>query len=223
MRIETSEYFICKSDHGIGDVFVPKVAWNNKFVKVIKKHNITGFRLPDTLSWDYENLDFLYQLEGFPLLDLEIYHLLVKDISLMALFPNLEVIGITSPFTTGPDFSVFKNLKVALVTWRPKLAELLNCENLEYVNIEKYPYADLQPLEHLQKLKRLLLTSGKLISLSGVEELNAIELIDLYNCPKLQSISGIEQCQKLSLVELERCKLITDVSEYGSLVKHITS
>ena len=58
-------------------------------------------------------------------------------------------------------------------------------------------------------LKQLYLTSRKLESLKGIEQLGSLELLDLYNCPFLTSMAGTKQLPKLKTIEIEACNRVS--------------
>lgn len=57
-------------------------------------------------------------------------------------------------------------------------------------------------------LKQLYLTSRKLESLKGIEQLVSLEVLDLYNCPFLTSIAGTELLLKLKTIDVEACNRV---------------
>ncbi len=69
----------------------------------------------------------------------------------------------------------------------------------------------------MQNLRKLQLTSRKLVTLSGIENLVSLSSLDLAGCSKLMSIAGVEKCQELHTVEIESCKKLNDISSLSEL------
>jgi hypothetical protein len=101
--------------------------------------------------------------------------------------------------------------------WRPKAKTVFDCSGLKLLNVVNYPAEDLQNLKNMIDLRRLQITSRKLVSLAGIESLQSLRILDLAECAKLESLTGIEKCQELQVVELENCKKVNDVSSLGEL------
>lgn len=211
------EYFIDEADSGLGRCLVLTVPWSDSFKKIIEKENISVIRLSNSAGWKGDSISFLADLTG--LRGVEIYAWGVKDLTPLQSIPNLEYIGLQCEFTKSPDFSVFTNLKICKLFWRPKAKSIFTCLGLRFLNIVNYPSSDLQDIRQLESLERLQLTSKKLTTLSGIENLQSLSVLDLAGCSKLGSISGVNKCHKIYEVEIEGCKGFNDVSFLGELPK----
>lgn len=212
-------YKIIDHGDGWGPILLPTGPWSDDFIKVIKRKNITGLRFSFSFGWRDVDMSFLAGLKDLGLRKIDIYHWDVKDVSPLGFLPELESISLQTLLTTAPDFTQFKNLTHFFTNWRTKTASALNCSALEYLNIVNYPREDLENLRHMKALKSLYLSSRKLTSLKGVEDLSALEKLDLYACTQLRSLNGIEGCQRLQSVDVHSCNKLGDLSQFGSLVK----
>ena len=125
--------------------------------------------------------------------------------------------GLQCEFTKAPDFSRFDRLKICKLLWRPMAKTILDCSGVKLLNVVNYPAEDLQKLTNMTGLRRLQISSRKLVSLAGIESLPSLRIMDLAECPKLESLTGIETCQGLQVVELENCKKVNDISSLGEL------
>lgn len=210
-------YFIDEAENDMGRCLVLKAPWSDDFIDVLKAENISVLRLTESMGWKGESISFLEKLQDVGLRGVEVYAWNVKDITPLQYLPELEYIGLQCEFTKAPDFSNFSHLKICKLLWRPKAKTVFACSGLKLLNIVNYPVEDLQDLKNMTGLRRLQITSRKLVSLAGIESLQSLRILDLAECPKLETLTGIEKCQELQVVELENCKRVSDVSSLGEL------
>ena len=202
-----SEFEVCDDEYGIGKVLIVKGAWSFDISDYMLKEGIYALRLTDSFGFKGEDLSFLPSLTF--LKSLELYCWDAKDIKVLETLPQLEVIGLQFRSSKKLDFSNFTKLRVALLTWAKGLESIFALENIQYLNIQNYPYKNLEPIEHMDKLRRLSLTSRMLESLDGIEKLINLEELDLYNCQQLVSKAGIEKLNNLQKVEIESCNKLS--------------
>ena len=201
-----SSFEISEDEHGIGNVLILKGDWGDDVASYMWSNNIYALRLTDSFGFKGQDLSFLSRLAF--LRSLEIYCWDARGVSVVESLPNLEVIGLQYKSSESINFSGFGMLKVAKATWAKGLSSLLDVRSLELLNVQNYPHENLQPISDMTRLKRLLLTSRKLKSLSGIESLQALEQLDLYSCPFLESLIGVESCPKLFSIKTEACKRV---------------
>lgn len=201
--INSSSFEIREDEHGIGKVLILKTQWSDRIYNYMKKNEILALRLPQSMDFKSENLSFLTELTF--LKSLELYDWDAKDITKIETLSQLEVFGAQFTSNKKINFTNFKKLRVAKFTWRKGLTSILELDNLEELNIENYGEINLESISHMKKLKKLYITSRKLETLKGIEKLDSLELLDLYNCQKLFNTSGIELCKKLKTIEIEAC------------------
>lgn len=147
----------------------------------------------------------------------EIYSWGIKDITSLESFSNLEYLGLQCNFTKTPDFSKLKKLKIFKALWRPEAKTIFSCDELNLLNIVNYPSENLTELNKMSLLRRLQLTSKKIRTLSGIEELSSLSTLDLAECPRLEDLSGIDKCQQIEIVEIENCKRVYDIAILSEL------
>ena len=220
--ISTDQYFIDESENGMGSCLVLKDSWSDNFKYVIEKENISVLRLSQSAGWNDDDISFIEKIPN--LRGIEIYSWRVKDITSLSAIKDLEYLGLQCEFTSSPNFSIFKKLQQCKLLWRSKAKTIFSCAGLSALNIVNYPSADLMDIQKLSNLTRLHLTSRKLVSLSGVENLKSLSFLDLANCSKLENLSGIEMCHMLQAVEITNCKKFHDVTLLGELknLKNLT-
>ncbi len=215
----SEQYFVTEDENGLGRVLVPRTStWDARFKVIMEENGIDMLRLSHSAGWRETDLSFL---ESMPYLrGIQIYHWDVKDLRPLLALSELQLLGFTCLFTKGPDFSAFEKLQYLLFTWRPKAKSVFDCKGLLYLNIDGYPYEELQSVKHMTRLDRLSLSSRKLTSLSGIEHLESLNSLELVYCSQLRSVDGIERCGQLQNVELHCCKKVNDISSFLSL-KHL--
>ncbi|PMP37817.1 hypothetical protein [Vibrio splendidus] len=210
-----NQYFIDEAENGMGRCLVLTVPWSDSFKSIIDKENISVLRLSQSAGWNGDDISFV---KGLPdLRGIEIYSWGVKDITPIEALNNLESLGLQCEFTKAPDFSKFNKLKICKLQWRPKAKTVFACDSLSLLNIVNYPSEDLKDIQKMSGLRRLQLTSRKLVSLSGIESLSSLSILDLAECSKLESLSGVDMCQQVEVVEIESCKKVYDVALLGEL------
>lgn len=202
-----SNFEIRQDENGIGKVLILKGEWTDEVAAYMQANDIFALRLTDSFGFKGQDITFLKKL-GF-LRSLELYCWGAKGVKVIESLPQLEVLGLQFKSAQKIDFSAFLKLKVALVTWSKGLGSLLNISSLEKLNMQNYPHSDLMPISSMHDLKELYLTSRKLESLRGIEQLNKIEKLDLYNCQNLISLAGIENCPDLRTIETEVCNRVS--------------
>jgi len=196
-----------QDENGVGEVLILKGQWTEDVAAYMQSHGIFALRLSDSFGSQCHDLSFLAQLSF--LRSLELYCWDAKGVNVIESLPQLEVLGLQYKTTQKVDLSQFSSLRVALVTWSKGLSSLLGLSSLEKLNIQNYPHCTLEPISHMKALRQLYLTSRKLESLKGIEHLERLEVLDLYNCPHLESLAGVEACPNLSQVEVEACKRVS--------------
>lgn len=213
--INNDKYFIDEVENGMGRCLVLTAPWSDDFKSIIDKEKIAILRLSQSAGWNGNDISFINTLPS--LSGVEIYSWGVKDITPLESISNLEYLGLQCEFTKAPDFSKLKKLKVFKALWRPKAKTIFSCDELNLLNIVNYPSENLKELNKMSLLRRLQLTSKKIKSLSGIEELSSLSILDLAECPKLENISGIDKCQQIEIVEIENCKRVYDIAILSEL------
>lgn len=190
-------------EHGSGRVLIPRSPWTRELADLLRSENITALRLSYGAGFRGDSIGFLEQLPF--LTSLEIYSFEVQDVSPIQSLQRLEVLGLEVKSAKGLE-ACHSPLRIALLRWCKELSFVLGLGTIEYLNIQNYPYQDLQALESLLLLRRLALTSRKLRSLDGIEKLPVLEHLDLYNCPNLLSIDDAQAKISIRHLEVESCR-----------------
>lgn len=202
-----SNFEIREDENGIGKVLILKGTWSDEVGVYMQDNGVSALRLTDSFGFKGHDLSFLPELSF--LRSLELYCWDAKGIKVIESLPQLEVLGLQYKSTQKIDLSAFSKLRVALITWSKGLGSLLELTSLEKLNIQNYPHSNLEPITSMATLKQLYLTSRKLESLKGIEQLGSLEVLDLYNCPFLTSMAGTEKLPKLKTIEIEACNRVS--------------
>lgn len=202
-----SNFEIREDDNGIGKVLILKGAWTDDVGAYMRENDIYALRLTDSFGFKGHDISFLHELTF--LRSLELYCWEAKGIKVVESLPQLEVLGLQYKSAQKINLSTFSKLRVAMVTWSKGLGSLLELTSIEKLNIQNYPHNSLEPISSMASLRQLYLTSRKLESLKGIEQLGNLELLDLYNCPFLTSMAGTEHCPKLEKIEVEACNRVS--------------
>ncbi|WP_324032057.1 leucine-rich repeat domain-containing protein [Aeromonas caviae] len=213
--INNEKYLIDEVENGMGRCLVLTAPWSDSFKSIIDKENISVLRLSQSAGWNGNDISFINYLPS--LSGVEIYSWGVKDITPLESISNLEYLGLQCEFTKAPDFSKLKKLKALKLFWRPKAKTIFSCDELNLLNVVNYPSENLKELNKMSLLRHLQLTSKKIKSLSGIEELSSLSILDLADCPKLEDLSGIDKCQQIEIVEIENCKRVYDIAILNEL------
>lgn len=199
----STSYEIRDHEHGLGKVLWLKQAWEPRFKSILQAEGISAVRFSALGS--IKDLDLSILAEMPFIKGLEIYDCEVTDARIVEELPNLEVLGLQIKRTKAIDFSRLPNLRVALLAWCKGLEGVFSSRRLEYLNVSNFPLEDLCPLSELKLLRRLSLTSRKLKSLSGIEDLRLLEDVSLYDCRRLDDDDGLDRLPNLKRLEIESC------------------
>jgi Leucine-rich repeat (LRR) protein len=172
----------------------------------MKVGDIFALRLSHSAGFRGQDLSFL---EEFPALrSIEVYSTNIRSLEPLRHLGAIEVLGLQTQAVTKICSLDFPALRVALVQWRRGMDELLSVTTLEHLNVINYPHANLDALAKLHDLKRLAITSRKLISLTGIESLTELVELDLYSCPNLLSVEPARDRSPHIKIEVESCRHI---------------
>jgi Leucine-rich repeat (LRR) protein len=168
-------------------------------------HGAEFLRLSRSMGWAPTELSFLQGLTFLRGVDL--FHWDVKDISVLKKLPHLEAVRLECQFKAF-DFSIFSQVRLLSVRWRPGCESLFACSSLELLFVNGYAEQSLQPLQRLSRLRRLFLKSRKLESLAGIEQLPQLQQLELVDCTVLSDIQALSAGQELRRVEFTACRKV---------------
>ncbi len=196
---------------------VLKGEWHEKYNQVIKEKNITSLRLSRSMGWRSADVTFLRDLEC--LKGIEIYSANCKDISPVWALKSAQHIGLDCNLSKAGDFSAFTQLRTCFLRWQPKAVSIFSATCLEDLNVVNYPYDDFVPLCKLELLQNLKITSRKLNSLNGTEDLPMLNSLDLFQCKGLSCLKPLRQATSMRSLILDGCKGLNDLTPLQYLSK----
>jgi hypothetical protein len=186
---------------------VLEAPWHDSFEPLIIDNKIKYIRLSDFAGWKEDRLDFLTSIPS--LHGVEIYSSKIKDLTPITKLLNLKQLALECPYKSI-DFSAFAKLEHLFLRWRPKSDSIFDLTNMLTLNMVNFPEANLNKLSKMLKLTSIKLTSQKLYSLHGIENLQELTSIDLFRCPKIETLKNIDLCKRLTSLDIESCKNILD-------------
>jgi len=81
-----------------------------------------------------------------------------------------------------------------------------------------FPHLDLRALNNFSRLQALTISTRKIESLAGIENLKELRNLDIHYATKLKNLNGIELCPKLESVVAFRCGDLQGLEKFGNLV-----
>ena len=198
-------YVVRDTEEGLGPCMILTAPWDSSLLGALRENGIQVLRLSDQGGWPPTSPVFLADL---PIRGVEIYSDKRLDLTVIENMGGLELLGLECETKTPLDLSRLEALRVALVTWPQNgIAHLLDRPRLVHLNVSRYPYEDLGPI-NATKLKRLQLTSRKLCSLDGASDLLDLHTLDLLDCFRLVSIEGLRGANRVRVLALDCCKKV---------------
>ncbi|MCH4825899.1 hypothetical protein [Planococcus halocryophilus] len=215
MTSDSTTYYIHPGEEHTGPTMVLTDYWDDNLRSIMLAQGIQYITLSRSVGWEGQDISFLETLDF--LKGVNIYAFDIKELSVLHLLPTLEHIGLDCDLSVELDISQFKHLKNFFGRHRKKLKNWWEVSTLERLNITNYPFEDLMTLQQLVCLKSLQLTSTKLQTLSGINHLKNLQLLDLYSCPKLISFESLNALKSLEEIVIESCKRIEKLDEIEGL------
>lgn len=205
-----------------GLCMILKGEWHEKYSQVIKEKNITSLRLSRSAGWRSADVTFLKDLDC--LKGIEIYSANCKDISPIWALKSAQHIGLECNLSKAGDFGSFTELRTCFLRWQPKAVSILSAASLEDLNVANYPFDDFVPLCKLELLKNLKITSRKLKSLNGIQDLPMLDSLDLYQCKGVNCLEPLRQVSSLRSLLLDGCRGLNDLTplKYLSMLETLS-
>jgi len=213
---EDKGFFIDTGEKNSGDCLVLTSYWNESLRDIMFEKEINNLRLSRFAGWKDKDVSFLKTLPF--LKGIEVYADDIRDLSAMKDLELLEYIGLDCNLSFDLDLNNFVNLKILQVKWNKHLKNMINLSSIEYLNIIKYPYEDLVALHNYSNLKKLQLTSTKLKSLKGIDNLKNLKSVDFFKCNHLESLESVDRLELLEELDIEKCKKLNNLYQLGNLV-----
>lgn len=109
-------------------------------------------------------------------------------------FEQLETLVIGQPIDI--DLSQLPALKDLRMAYNKKIRNIGQCTRLERLYLWSYKGKDLTEFQNLTRLKDLLLVRPSVCTLNGIENLTALETIDISYARSLNDVSALHRLQE---------------------------
>jgi hypothetical protein len=162
----------------------------------------------DLLTLDKINIENIKDLE---LLN----NIFINDVNIFSIKNDIALIVINNLFNArhlgitkyGPvDFSNFKRLESLGYEWFAKTKGFESLVNLKQLSLSKYKSTDLSVMKNFPKLEGLNLFYGKIKDLSGIENLEKLNDLMLYNLRDLEDLSTFKGNPNVEILDITSCK-----------------
>jgi hypothetical protein len=201
-----------------GSLLVYKKGYTVDFVRsLLDKKKLRGLRIFAMLNEDrLPDLDFLSDYSFLEVLDITS----VDDYNYNFLYSlkNIKELSINIEGRNIIDLSYQENILDLTIKWRKgKILGLEKCQKISSLCLIEYTEENFYPISPLQNLKNLIVKTGSIKSVNGVERLLVLENLLLGYCKLLKSINSLERNFNLKSISFERCSNIEDYTPLGHL------
>lgn len=142
----------------------------------------------------------------------------IKDLSPVYNLRNLTHITLPEDYEGKFDFSYLPKLEFLGTTWKDKFINLGTCHEMKYLKIFGFSNKDLSMFQSLTKLEEIQLTSSKMVSLQGIENLAGLKILDIDTAKKLERLEGLtEYNHNLTYLRIWIAPNLHDVEPIGHL------
>jgi hypothetical protein len=162
---------------------------------------------------DFGFLDELADLSGF---ECSVNVSRKSDLGPLFRLTKLKQLGWFGRTVPPFDLSHFPALECLAIKHQATTTGWDALSRLEYLRLSLSDETDLQVLKRLTALTRLEVSDSPIESMAGIEQMDTLERIDLFNLPKLTDISAIAECRKLKVLYVHNTKQLTDFSALGA-------
>jgi len=208
IKLEKGEY---------GNRAVITSTWSVDMISFLLNENIMELELNDGKGWQGDDILFL---ANFPNLQaLKLIDLKIKDIDPIHYLTNLKRLELITYSKTEINFSVFSQLVVCALEWRPKVSSFFEATTLRRLFINRYPGKNVDLFAKLVNLQSLAILNAPIENLYGISQLVGLRSLRLANLKQLRSLAGIENLINLEQLEIHTCPAVSSIEEIGSLLR----
>lgn len=207
-KIEISPY---------GSLLVYQKGYTPEFVfETIKKNNLRGLRIFAVLKEDLlEDISFLKDYDFLEELDITGFSA-DYNFGFLKSLTKLKNLSINAEGKNEIDFSGQVNLEYLTINWRKNIRGINHCQKLKKIILVEYKEINLAPINELGNLEELIIKTGTLKNLDGVENNYGLLRVELGYCKSLVFIKALNGLEKLKSLRIEKCPSIRD---YENLTK----
>jgi hypothetical protein len=127
-------------------------------------------------------------------------------------FSKLKLLGFPDNGKDVIELSKFPDLETLACDYSNRLLGLETCQNLKNITLTSYKSKakNLSDLPVLKSLEGLNLFKTDISSIQGIERLNSLKKLEIFNAPKLETINSLIGLNLLEEFRVEKCKNIKD-------------
>ncbi len=183
-----------------------RCAWNENLLHYLPPGRDIELILNTSYGWYGADLSFL---ETVPRLK-SVQIVGTKPIQAISLPYSIESIFIGMPLACSIDFTKLPYLKKVFLDWSKYTESIQYVGTITDLRVYKFKFPDLTVLHRLTELKTLGLVQSPIINLSGVENFQYLQALELAYCPKLTTISALAGNLCLEELDCQNCKNVGD-------------
>jgi len=204
-RFTASEYRVVSDEDGMGTVLLTNSEDPDEISAQLKATGANGLRFSRSLGWKGNSIEFLKDLTDRPLSTVEICAHDVSDLSPLALFSDLQKVGLVTKSTKGFRLSDFPNLSHFAVAKPKKTNFDTSSKSLTKLQILGFNDADTELFRGFPNLQHLNLTGRKIKSLDGLSSCPSIKTLQLFELRACEDYSPIRTLKDLTDLTLYGC------------------
>jgi Leucine-rich repeat (LRR) protein len=200
-------------DYGRRAVIV--APWSDDMVRFLVDNQIAELELNQGKGWQGSGLKFLAELP-------QLRSLIIIDFTISSVEPihylhELRALDLITYCKTEIRLSAFPRLEDCGLEWRPRATSLFDCTTLKKLFVNHYKGKNADSFSTLVNLESLAILNAPIEDLRGLSALAKLRSLRLANLKGLPSLSGIEQLINLEILDIDSCKRITTIEEIGFL------
>lgn len=189
--------------------------WEPAFEKHLKSREVVELELNDGKGWrgvDVEFLRLFPELRSFTIVDLRI-----DSVAPIHDLHRLQKLKVVTYCRTPIDFAAFPDLVDCGLECRTGAESLFDCIRLKHLFVNRCRERTFDRFARLENPESLIVLSGPLQSLGGIERLQRLTHLRLGNLRSLRSLDGLEDLGELNQLEIQVCGRIDDISAIAGL------
>lgn len=195
--------------------FMIKGPWDPAILSLMKDNEIRGLYINYAKGWDYDNFNFLDELEDLHLLS--IISKPVDSLGGVGKLSKLESLSLSCHWKDTIDLSELKSLRHCFVGWSKGADSVFECRALQYLHIDEFKIKDYSGLSQLENMHVLTISNSDFSDINVLSNMQKIKKLSLENCKKLESLKGIEKLKSLEWLNIDGCKKISKIDEVSEL------
>lgn len=209
------DYWVTEDEEGRGNALVLTKPWSTRYLKVLKRHQITIIRLNDRLGWSGTDISFVPTIPGIHGVDLISEE--VTDVSPLFEIQGLKTLSLYCKAKIAGDFLKLKQLQSVGLQWRPVYHSVFGLKSLRRITVLGFPHVDLTCWEQNTRATSLTFSSNALQALNGIERFPSVKTLHLYRCCNLKSLEALADSSSIEVLHLGRCSGVDDLSPVSRL------